>query len=42
MSDDQIGQDEIEELLRQAQSGKLEASGDKKPEAAEIESLGQN
>ncbi|WP_199193373.1 flagellar motor switch protein FliN [Blastopirellula marina] len=42
MSDDQIGQDEIEELLRQAQSGKLEASGETKPPAAEIESLGQS
>lgn len=42
MSDDQIGQDEIEELLKQAQGGKIEASSEKKPEAAEIESLGQN
>ncbi|TWT39425.1 flagellar motor switch protein FliN [Blastopirellula retiformator] len=42
MSDDQIGQDEIEELLKQAQSGKIESSGEQKPDAAEIESLGQN
>ncbi|EAQ82034.1 flagellar motor switch protein FliN [Blastopirellula marina] len=42
MSDDQIGQDEIEELLRQASTGKLEASGETKPAAAEVESLGQN
>lgn len=42
MTDDQMGQDEIEELLRKAQSGDMAASGPAPKQADDLEALDQN
>ena len=42
MTDDQMGQDEIEELLRKAQSGDVEASSSSQKPQEDLESLDQN
>jgi len=42
MTDDQMGQDEIEELLRKAQSGDVSASGPAPKQEEDLEALDQN
>jgi len=42
MTDDQMGQDEIEELLRKAQSGDMSASGPEPKKEEDLEALDQN
>lgn len=42
MTDDQMGQDEIEELLRKAQAGDMAASGPAPKKADDLEALDQN
>lgn len=42
MTDDQMGQDEIEELLRKAQSGDMAASGPAPKKEEDLEALDQN
>ncbi|MBA2116891.1 flagellar motor switch protein FliN [Bremerella alba] len=42
MTDDQMGQDEIEELLRKAQSGDMSASGPAPKKEEDLEALDQN
>lgn len=42
MTDDQMGQDEIEELLRKAQSGEVGASGPAPKQQEDLEALDQN
>ncbi len=42
MTDDQMGQDEIEELLRKAQSGDMSASGPAPKQQEDLEALDQN